>query len=280
MHLIFFHPCSLIRFFLFLGLLGGLSICPFSIFSCIPSPSPFLFLLSFSLLTALPAFTNPQPHPIQFLGTEVSLALRKHFCTRSTQLITPLARYLNTLIPSPEEVHGHRAAVAGHARTETLTPRQSQKGTGTQKQPQAQAQTWSVGSGLRYLASTASLPAQTQKQVPSPANSTGSSPVPSFRSVNAVSMSSTSTSTPGSNKPGTSTATATTTTPSNGSASSKPKDKPLLRLKPFNSAAFLASLKTYSVGGGGIAGSGNGGAGVGSLLPFKSASKRVEFYER
>ncbi|RDB25779.1 Protein DENND6B [Hypsizygus marmoreus] len=33
-----------------------------------------------------------------------SLALRRHFCSRTTELITPLARYLNTLIPSPTEV--------------------------------------------------------------------------------------------------------------------------------------------------------------------------------
>ncbi|KIJ96492.1 hypothetical protein K443DRAFT_282958 [Laccaria amethystina LaAM-08-1] len=33
-----------------------------------------------------------------------SLALRRHFCSRTTQLITPLARYLNSLIPSPTEV--------------------------------------------------------------------------------------------------------------------------------------------------------------------------------
>ncbi|KAF8879304.1 hypothetical protein CPB84DRAFT_1687970 [Gymnopilus junonius] len=34
---------------------------------------------------------------------DASIALRRHFCSRSTQLITPLARYLNTLIPSPSE---------------------------------------------------------------------------------------------------------------------------------------------------------------------------------
>lgn len=37
-------------------------------------------------------------------GMEASLNLRRHFLSRSTQLITPLARYLNTLIPSPTEV--------------------------------------------------------------------------------------------------------------------------------------------------------------------------------
>ncbi|KAF8183395.1 hypothetical protein BJ912DRAFT_1023213 [Pholiota molesta] len=31
---------------------------------------------------------------------DASLALRRHFCSRSTQLIAPLARYLNSLIPS------------------------------------------------------------------------------------------------------------------------------------------------------------------------------------
>ena len=49
------------------------------------------------------------------LEIEASLALRTHFCSRSTQLIAPLARYLNSLIPSPTEVQ--------HARkTSTLTP--------------------------------------------------------------------------------------------------------------------------------------------------------------
>ncbi|KAF5379809.1 hypothetical protein D9615_005688 [Tricholomella constricta] len=33
-----------------------------------------------------------------------SLALRRHFHSRTTELVTPLARYLNTLIPSPTEV--------------------------------------------------------------------------------------------------------------------------------------------------------------------------------
>ena len=35
---------------------------------------------------------------------EASLNLRSHFLSRSTHVITPLARYLNTLIPSPTEV--------------------------------------------------------------------------------------------------------------------------------------------------------------------------------
>ncbi|KIM35253.1 hypothetical protein M413DRAFT_20781 [Hebeloma cylindrosporum] len=41
---------------------------------------------------------------------DASLVLRRHFCSRSTQLITPLARYLNTLIPSPTEVRHARKA--------------------------------------------------------------------------------------------------------------------------------------------------------------------------
>ncbi|KAH0585482.1 hypothetical protein H2248_008722 [Termitomyces sp. 'cryptogamus'] len=41
-----------------------------------------------------------------------SLALRQHFHSRTTELITPLARYLNTLIPTPIEV----------ARTSTHSP--------------------------------------------------------------------------------------------------------------------------------------------------------------
>ncbi|KAF9468198.1 hypothetical protein BDZ94DRAFT_849450 [Collybia nuda] len=41
---------------------------------------------------------------------DASLALRRHFCSRTTALITPLARYLNTLIPSPSEVAAARAS--------------------------------------------------------------------------------------------------------------------------------------------------------------------------
>lgn len=35
---------------------------------------------------------------------DASLILRQHFCSRTTALITPVARYLNTLIPNPTEV--------------------------------------------------------------------------------------------------------------------------------------------------------------------------------
>ncbi|PFH46772.1 hypothetical protein AMATHDRAFT_69093 [Amanita thiersii Skay4041] len=35
---------------------------------------------------------------------EASLVLRRHFCSRTRDFITPLARYLHTLIPSPAEV--------------------------------------------------------------------------------------------------------------------------------------------------------------------------------
>jgi len=94
------------------------------------------------------------------LRMEASLNLRRHFLSRSTQVITPLARYLNTLIPSPTEVK--------HARKASELP-----------------------------------------------------------------------STP-------------SATPNHG-----------LRLKPFNPTNFFASLKTH-----------------GSILPFKSTSKRTEFYER
>ncbi|KAH6909220.1 hypothetical protein BKA70DRAFT_1103120 [Coprinopsis sp. MPI-PUGE-AT-0042] len=45
-----------------------------------------------------------------------SLNLRRHFCSRTTQLITPLARYLNTLIPTPDEVKRAR----GRGSTDTL----------------------------------------------------------------------------------------------------------------------------------------------------------------
>ncbi|KAL1687077.1 hypothetical protein GGG16DRAFT_63060 [Schizophyllum commune] len=35
---------------------------------------------------------------------QASLLLRRHFCTRTTELLLPLSRYLNTLIPTPAEV--------------------------------------------------------------------------------------------------------------------------------------------------------------------------------
>lgn len=41
---------------------------------------------------------------------EASLSLRRHFLSRSTHVITPLARYLNTLIPSPTEVKNAQKA--------------------------------------------------------------------------------------------------------------------------------------------------------------------------
>ena len=54
---------------------------------------------------------------------EASLALRRHFCSRSAQLITPLARYLNTLIPSPTEVQ--HARKASTFQTSSSTPHSS-----------------------------------------------------------------------------------------------------------------------------------------------------------
>ncbi|XP_006459032.1 hypothetical protein AGABI2DRAFT_200957 [Agaricus bisporus var. bisporus H97] len=39
-----------------------------------------------------------------------SFALRRHFCSRTADLIAPLARYLNTLIPSPHEVAEARSS--------------------------------------------------------------------------------------------------------------------------------------------------------------------------
>ena len=122
-----------------------------------------------------------------FIGLGASLALRRHFCSRSTQLITPLARYLNTLIPSPSEVH--------HARN-----------------------------------ASSALPRSSSS---SPFSSPALSPLPSSSSRMGL-------------------------TPLQGHNSNKP-----LRLKPFNSANFISSLKAH-----------------GSVLPFKSTSKMVEFYQR
>ncbi|KAF8630254.1 hypothetical protein AX15_003031 [Amanita polypyramis BW_CC] len=39
---------------------------------------------------------------------EASLALRRHFCSRTRDFLTPLSRYLHTLIPSPVEVSSAR----------------------------------------------------------------------------------------------------------------------------------------------------------------------------
>ncbi|PPR05961.1 hypothetical protein CVT24_004625 [Panaeolus cyanescens] len=128
---------------------------------------------------------------------DASIALRRHFCSRSTQLLTPLARYLNTLIPSPNEVL--RAKKAFGYPDSPLLPSNS---------------------------SSPALPPST-----------------SMRSSNGNS-------TPSLNTP---------SIPSSASFSSRSS----LRLKPFNNANFLASLKTN-----------------GSLLPFKSSNKRTEFYER
>ncbi|KAF8896541.1 hypothetical protein BD779DRAFT_1608730 [Infundibulicybe gibba] len=44
------------------------------------------------------------------LQMEISLSLRRHFCARTTALLTPLSRYLNTLIPSPIEVAAARTS--------------------------------------------------------------------------------------------------------------------------------------------------------------------------
>ena len=54
---------------------------------------------------------------------EASLNLRSHFLSRSAQLITPLARYLNTLIPSPTEVKHARKVfeTSSSSRTTTTT---------------------------------------------------------------------------------------------------------------------------------------------------------------
>ena len=62
---------------------------------------------------------------------EASLNLRRHFLSRSAQLITPLARYLNTLIPSPTEVKHARKA----SEFTPTTPSTSQKNLGLRLKP-------------------------------------------------------------------------------------------------------------------------------------------------
>ena len=68
---------------------------------------------------------------------EASLNLRRHFLSRSAQLITPLARYLNTLIPSPSEVK-HARKASEFPSTTTTTPTSSstaQKNLGLRLKP-------------------------------------------------------------------------------------------------------------------------------------------------
>lgn len=132
---------------------------------------------------------------------EASLALRRHFCSRSTQLITPLARYLNTLIPSPTEVR--------HARN---------------------ASTILTSSSSPYSPLPTPL-------LPTPAPTPKSTPRTTIPPI--VTPTSSSTSPYIQNRHG------------------------ALRLKPFNNTNFFTSLKAH-----------------GSILPFKSTSKRTEFYER
>lgn len=61
------------------------------------------------ILSSFREYSIFQLNPIS-PGMEASLNLRSHFLSRSAQLITPLARYLNTLIPSPTEVKNARKA--------------------------------------------------------------------------------------------------------------------------------------------------------------------------
>ncbi|CAA7266811.1 unnamed protein product [Cyclocybe aegerita] len=155
---------------------------------------------------------------------EASLALRRHFCSRSTQLITPLARYLNTLIPSPTEVKRARDA-------SSYTP---------------------------SYASSFSL------SVPSTTNSSSSSLARS--SLSPTPASSSTLLSPDIISP----LSATTPTQQRQNQSThsfasvmNAGQSQTLRLKSFNNANFFTSLKTH-----------------GSILPFKSSSKRTEFYER
>lgn len=143
---------------------------------------------------------------MRILGMDASLALRRHFCSRSTQLIAPLARYLNSLIPSPTEVH--------HARKATMT--------------------------LSTYTPTLSSSSFNDSPAASPMSTYSS---PAFKS--SISGTSISSSTP------------------SGSPYIGAKGHGPLQLKPFNTAHFFASLKAH-----------------GTTLPFKSTSKRTEFYER
>lgn len=169
----------------------------------------------------------------RLVGMEASLALRRHFCSRTTQLITPLARYLNSLIPSPREVHRARQTIEHLSLSSASSSRfPSPNASTTSLQPPLTGVSLpGIGSSQSSLASPEipSIPASTSKE--------------SFGSV---------------------------LTPTNQESVSTKTTEPIgtrtapgLRLKAFNNANFFSSLKTH-----------------GSTLPFKSTSKRTEFYER
>ncbi|EIN04033.1 DUF1630-domain-containing protein [Punctularia strigosozonata HHB-11173 SS5] len=139
---------------------------------------------------------------------ELSHLIRRHFSSRTTSLLAPLNRYLNTLLPSAP------SSLAVTSITPSPSPSPS-------------------------LTSLSSLSAP--------------GPSPSLMSL-----------------PNSSTLSASHPPPHSSSSSHSsrqvPPDsfkKPTARLKPFSQTAFLASLKA-------------GGA----ALPFKSAAKQKEFYQR
>jgi len=149
------------------------------------------------------------------------LALRRHFCSRSAQVITPVARYLNTLIPSPSEVQ--RIRLASGFPQSSLSPSPSHgiiPSSATTPSLSASVSKSSFSSSMN--SSPKSLRLHTPAQLQSSESSPGSIPTENHRC------------------------------PRHG-----------LRLKPFNNANFFVSLKAH-----------------GSVLPFKSSSKRTEFYER
>ncbi|KAF9532638.1 hypothetical protein CPB83DRAFT_784718 [Crepidotus variabilis] len=170
---------------------------------------------------------------------DASLALRRHFCSRTTQVITPLARYLNTLIPSPVEVHRARQALVYaplSSSASSLFPSPSVSRTSLFPSSPTPSVPGSASS-----ASSLASPMITPSSSISPAGS---------RSSLGLGLTPTNEKSPDSPMSATVTPTATRTVPG-------------LRLKAFNNANFFTSLKAH-----------------GSILPFKSTSKRTEFYER
>jgi len=169
---------------------------------------------------------------------EASLALRRHFCSRSTQLITPVARYLNSLIPSPSEVQRVRQTL-GYPPSPATLPFPSPSHL-----------------SLPSSSTSPSLSASTsQSSLPSSSSSNSNSP----HSLPQTPLFGTS----GSSNSASALAFMATQGKKMEKASTPTRSSPALRLKSFNNANFLASLKTH-----------------GSVLPFKSTSKRTEFYER
>ncbi|EIM91458.1 DUF1630-domain-containing protein [Stereum hirsutum FP-91666 SS1] len=194
--------------------------------------------------------------------------LRRHFSARTSELLVPLNRYLNTLIPSPSETIRH------HAQYETLqqmtfvrapSPSSESVLSSTSTATTALAATSPSHSPMTgFSASPASQPTAHSNQLHPHQESSSAQSTSNLSS--SLSRLSTSPSSSASSRPASSHILASSSSPSihppTRSPSLPPTQRPL-RLKPFSQHAFLSSLKTH-----------------GSPLPFRSKAKEREFYER